>query len=91
LHVGAGSGYLSACFAATIGNNGEVYMVDHIPQLVEQALKNIKNERAYLIEKNRIRPVVTDGREGHEIDGPYDVIVFSGAINHNEVSKKLQD
>ena len=30
LDLGTGSGYIAACFAELVGNEGKVYMVDHI-------------------------------------------------------------
>uniref|UniRef100_A0A8C4WZI6 protein-L-isoaspartate(D-aspartate) O-methyltransferase n=1 Tax=Eptatretus burgeri TaxID=7764 RepID=A0A8C4WZI6_EPTBU len=40
LDVGCGSGYLSACFARMVGKRGMVIGIDHIFQLVDDAICN---------------------------------------------------
>ena len=41
LDIGAGSGYVSACFARLVGSKGKVVMIDHIQAITDFAVKNI--------------------------------------------------
>ncbi|XP_064485568.1 protein-L-isoaspartate(D-aspartate) O-methyltransferase-like [Ornithodoros turicata] len=79
LDVGSGSGYLTACMALMIGNNGLVVGIDHIPELVNMSIKNIKKDQPGLIESQRIKMIVGDGRDGFAPDSPYDAIHVGAA------------
>ncbi|XP_022882814.1 protein-L-isoaspartate O-methyltransferase 1-like isoform X2 [Olea europaea var. sylvestris] len=46
LDVGAGTGYLTACFAIMVGPQGRAVGVEHIPELVESSLQNIQKSAA---------------------------------------------
>jgi len=41
LDIGAGSGYVAACFAEIMGKDSKVYMIDHIRDITDFAIKNI--------------------------------------------------
>jgi len=56
LDVGSGTGFLSACMARMVGNEGRVIGIDHIPELVATSLDNVKDDEAILLrDSNMIR------------------------------------
>ncbi|KAK2551748.1 Protein-L-isoaspartate(D-aspartate) O-methyltransferase [Acropora cervicornis] len=57
-----------------VGETGKVYGVDHIDQLVKDAIANIKRGNPELLEENRVKLVCGDGRKGYEPGKPYDAI-----------------
>ncbi len=81
LDVGSGTGYLTSLFYEFVGPDGIVVGVDHIPQLVETSIENIKADgRSHLLDKNKIVMVVGDGRLGDpEQRGPFDAIHVGAA------------
>ena len=42
----AGTGYLTACFAAMVGSQGRAVGIEHIPELVIWSIENIKSSAA---------------------------------------------
>jgi protein-L-isoaspartate(D-aspartate) O-methyltransferase len=80
LDIGTGSGYIAASFAEAMGKGCKVYMVDHIKDIMDFALSNIKKGNFYLLKQKRIIPIIKDGRKGIPEHGPYDVIHVGGAI-----------
>jgi protein-L-isoaspartate(D-aspartate) O-methyltransferase len=78
LDVGSGSGYLTTCYAE-LDAEYLVVGVDHIPELVEQALANTSRHHKDLLDSGRVRYVVGDGREGYPELAPYDVIHVGAA------------
>ena len=66
LDVGSGSGYLCAVFAHMVGPSGKAVGVEHIPQLVELSLQNLRKSagHARMLEEGTIAVELTDGREG---------------------------
>ncbi|XP_051872885.1 l-isoaspartyl protein carboxyl methyltransferase, like isoform X2 [Pristis pectinata] len=79
LDVGSGSGYLTACMARMVGPSGMVVGIDHIPQLVEQSIRNVQADNSTLLEAGRLKLIVGDGRRGHVEDAPYDAIHVGAA------------
>ncbi|KAG9294128.1 hypothetical protein G9A89_021487 [Geosiphon pyriformis] len=79
LDVGSGSGYLTACLAHMVGPTGKAIGVDHIPQLVKHAEKNVKKDHPEFLESNRIIFIEGDGREGYPPLAPYDCIHVGAA------------
>ncbi|XP_064621451.1 protein-L-isoaspartate(D-aspartate) O-methyltransferase-like isoform X2 [Lineus longissimus] len=81
LDVGSGSGYLTACMAHMVGNTGKVVGIDHIDELVNESISNIrKNEKtAAFLESGTLKLVSGDGRLGYPQDGPYDAIHVGAA------------
>lgn len=75
LDVGCGSGYLTLCLAKMIGT-GCVYGLDHIEELINQAIENINNSNPELVNGNgiSIRMIHGDGRYGLPDFAPFDVI-----------------
>ncbi|XP_064485570.1 protein-L-isoaspartate(D-aspartate) O-methyltransferase-like [Ornithodoros turicata] len=89
LDVGSGSGYITACMALMVGNDGLVVGIDHIPELVNTSIANIKKDQPGLIESKRIKLIVGDGRQGFAPDSPYDAI-HVGAVAPELPMKLLQ-
>uniref|UniRef100_UPI00358DE2C2 protein-L-isoaspartate(D-aspartate) O-methyltransferase-like n=1 Tax=Myxine glutinosa TaxID=7769 RepID=UPI00358DE2C2 len=79
LDVGCGSGYLSACFARMVGKQGMVVGIDHIFQLVEDAICNVKYDDLTLLHGEHLQFVAGDGRLGYPKTAPYDAIHVGAA------------
>ncbi|KAG7271878.1 hypothetical protein CRUP_036021 [Coryphaenoides rupestris] len=79
LDVGSGSGILSACFARMVGPTGKVIGIDHIKELVDDSVNNLKKDDPSLIESGRVKLLVGDGRMGLEEEAPYDAIHVGAA------------
>ncbi|KAJ3271167.1 inositol polyphosphate 5-phosphatase [Terramyces sp. JEL0728] len=73
LDIGSGSGYLSACFAHLVGRKGKVVGIDHIVELIEQAVNNVLAENPELLQ-HQLKFAVADGRIGYSEEGPFDAI-----------------
>lgn len=89
LDIGSGSGYLTACMGFMVGPKGRVVGVEHIPELIEIATKNIQADCPHLLRDGRVKFVVADGRQGFEADGPYDAIHVGAAAD--SLPQKLID
>ncbi|RLF55289.1 MAG: protein-L-isoaspartate O-methyltransferase [Thermoplasmata archaeon] len=72
LEVGAGSGYHSAVISRIIGEEGMVYSIERIPDLVEFARRNL--ERAGI---RNVEVVEGDGSMGLPEHAPYDRILVT--------------
>lgn len=81
LDVGSGSGYLTACMALMVGSSGMAVGIDHIDQLVQMSVANVKKDSnlARLLETGQLKLVTGDGRQGHKSDAPYDAIHVGAA------------
>lgn len=79
LDVGSGSGILTACFARMVGQNGKVIGIDHIKELVDDSINNVKKDDPMLLTSGRVRLVVGDGRMGYAEEAPYDAIHVGAA------------
>jgi protein-L-isoaspartate(D-aspartate) O-methyltransferase len=68
LDVGSGSGYLSAVLHHMVspeGHSGKVVGIDHIPELVEWSVQNLKKDGlGSALEKKQIEMITGDGRQG---------------------------
>lgn len=71
LEIGTGSGYQAALIAKIAR---KVITTEIIPELIEQAKKNIKKANI----KN-IKVIHTDGSQGYEKERPYDKIIVTAA------------
>lgn len=80
LDIGTGSGYLAACFAEIMKKDCRVYMIDHIQEIMDFAIKNICKQNKHLLKCKRIIPLTMDGRKGLQQHGPYNVIHVGGAM-----------
>lgn len=54
LDIGSGSGYLTACMAIMLGENGKAVGIDHIPELVEKSLENVKKDNPELLNSQKV-------------------------------------
>ncbi|XP_033097139.1 protein-L-isoaspartate(D-aspartate) O-methyltransferase-like isoform X2 [Anneissia japonica] len=79
LDVGSGSGYLTACMAYMVGPQGVVVGIDHIKELVDVSREHIMEGNPDLLESDRIKLVVGDGRLGSPEHAPYDAIHVGAA------------
>jgi len=80
LDVGSGSGYLCAVLHHLVGPHGKVVGIDHIPELVEQSIKNLeKDGLKKALEDKSIEMIAGDGRKGYPPDAPYDAIHVGAA------------
>ncbi|CAH0581210.1 unnamed protein product [Chrysodeixis includens] len=79
LDVGSGSGYLTACMAMMVGEMGRVVGIEHIPELVSLATKNIQKDNPALLSSERIKLISGDGRQGHPAEAPYNAIHVGAA------------
>ena len=64
-----------------MGPSGKAVGIDHIPEIVEDSIKNVKKDAAVgkLLETGQIKLVTGDGRQGYAPDGPYDAIHVGAA------------
>ena len=79
LDVGSGSGYLTACMGYMVGNTGKVHGIDHIPQLVETSVNNLKKGNSELLSSGVLEMHTGDGRKGYAPGAPYDAIHVGAA------------
>uniref|UniRef100_A0A2K6FLX8 Protein-L-isoaspartate O-methyltransferase n=1 Tax=Propithecus coquereli TaxID=379532 RepID=A0A2K6FLX8_PROCO len=79
LDVGSGSGILTACFARMIGDSGKVIGIDHIKEIVEDSINNVRKDDPTLLSSGRLHLVVGDGRMGYAPEAPYDAIHVGAA------------
>lgn len=52
--IGSGTGYLCAVFALMVGKTGKVVGIEHIPQLVNRSIENIKRWNSEYLDNNVI-------------------------------------
>ncbi|ELU16573.1 hypothetical protein CAPTEDRAFT_159419 [Capitella teleta] len=84
LDVGSGSGYLTSCMAIMVGDKGLAVGIDHIDQLVNHSIDNVRKDPslAAMLDAGQMKLVVGDGRQGYESLGPYDAIHVGAAAPH---------
>ncbi|TMS12404.1 Protein-L-isoaspartate(D-aspartate) O-methyltransferase [Larimichthys crocea] len=63
LDVGSGSGILSACFARMVGPKGKVIGIDHIKELVDDSITNVKKDDPSLITSGRVKLIASGSVE----------------------------
>ncbi|KAJ6660162.1 hypothetical protein lerEdw1_018089 [Lerista edwardsae] len=79
LDVGSGSGILTACFARMVGSKGKVVGIDHIKELVDDSINNVRKDDPLLLSSGRVKLIVGDGRMGNPEEAPYDAIHVGAA------------
>ncbi|XP_065446414.1 protein-L-isoaspartate(D-aspartate) O-methyltransferase isoform X4 [Chrysemys picta bellii] len=79
LDVGSGSGILTACFSRMVGPQGRVVGIDHIKELVDDSINNVKKDDPTLLSSGRVKLMVGDGRMGYPEEAPYDAIHVGAA------------
>jgi protein-L-isoaspartate(D-aspartate) O-methyltransferase len=90
LDVGAGTGYLTAIFSLLVGESGRAVGVEHIPELTDKAIENIKKSKAAdLLASGCLTLLTGDGREGCPQHAPYNAIHVGAAAL--EVPRALID
>ena len=77
LDVGSGSGYLAAVLSRLIGDKGRVFGIEHIPELVDTSIRNLRADDAALLERVSIQQ--GDGRLGLPSAAPFDAIHVGAA------------
>ena len=94
LDIGSGSGYLTAAMGylvcegcevpkdpSALASCGKVIGIDHIPQLTEGAIANVKKGNSELLDTGIVTFVTGDGRQGYDKEAPYDAIHVGAAID----------
>lgn len=76
LHLGSGTGYVSAILAYVAGDKGKVYAMERIQWLWEQARSAILNYP----ELKNLEILYRDGSAGLPDKGPFDGILYSYAL-----------
>ena len=90
LDVGCGSGYLTAVFGRlveskenrrkpTVLNEGRVYGIDVVPELVDMSKTNIMKEDGDLLDSHAVEFMVRDGWKGYPEGAPYNAIHVGAA------------
>eukprot|EP00347_Sterkiella_histriomuscorum_P016240 403353952 len=74
LDVGCGSGYLLAAFYEMIDRQGKVVGIEHIDQLTQLSIENLKKSYKQELINKDIEVICGDGRKGYEQQAPYNVI-----------------
>lgn len=70
LDVGSGSGYLVAVLHNLVGPGGKVVGIDHIKELVDFSVENLKEDgKGEALQKGEIIMVTGDGRLGYPEEG----------------------
>jgi len=91
LDVGCGSGYLTAVFGrmvepkdhrrfkSNVLNDGKVYGIDVVPQLVEMSRNNILKEDGDLFDSGTVQVMEKDGWKGYPKGSPFNAIHVGAA------------
>ena len=77
LDVGSGSGYLAAVLSRLIGEHGRVYGIEHIPELVQTSIANLRADDPALLSRVHIQQ--GDGRLGLPSAAPFNAIHVGAA------------
>jgi protein-L-isoaspartate(D-aspartate) O-methyltransferase len=66
-----------------VGETGKVVGIEHIDQLVASSVQNIRRipKLASRLDSGRLTIIAGDGRRGHRVMAPYDVIHVGAASN----------
>ena len=66
--------------AALVGPRGSVVGIDHIPELVQWSIENVRRDgKSELLTSGRLQLLVADGFDGHAKGAPYDFIHVGAA------------
>lgn len=65
---------------AKLMDGGFVYGIEHVPELIEQGIKNIRKHNEDLIDDGKIIFQEGDGRDGLTEHGPYDAIHVGASV-----------
>ena len=87
LDVGSGSGWTSALLGQCVGEKGQVFAVERIPELCEFGKNNIFKYN--FINKGIIKLICADASRGLAVEAPFDKILVSAAAP--DVSAELKN
>ncbi|XP_073893325.1 protein-L-isoaspartate(D-aspartate) O-methyltransferase isoform X7 [Macaca fascicularis] len=62
-----------------VGCTGKVIGIDHIKELVDDSINNVRKDDPTLLSSGRVQLVVGDGRMGYAEEAPYDAIHVGAA------------
>uniref|UniRef100_A0A8C6V7U7 Protein-L-isoaspartate(D-aspartate) O-methyltransferase n=1 Tax=Naja naja TaxID=35670 RepID=A0A8C6V7U7_NAJNA len=62
-----------------VGAKGQVVGIDHIKELVDDSINNVKKDDPLLLSSGRVKLIVGDGRLGYPEEAPYDAIHVGAA------------
>uniref|UniRef100_A0A2I2ZBV4 Protein-L-isoaspartate(D-aspartate) O-methyltransferase n=1 Tax=Gorilla gorilla gorilla TaxID=9595 RepID=A0A2I2ZBV4_GORGO len=62
-----------------VGYTGKVIGIDHIKELVDDSINNVRKDDPTLLSSGRVQLVVGDGRMGYAEEAPYDAIHVGAA------------
>ena len=79
LDIGSGSGYFTVLMSKLMGDQGFVYGMEHIPELVTQAKANVTKNHTQLLDDGKIVFREGDGRKGLFEFAPYNAIMYGGS------------
>ena len=82
LDVGFGSGYLTVAMSKMMNDKGTVIGIEHIKDLYDLGMNNIKKHHKNLLDEKKINLVLGDGRLGYKERAPYKCI-HVGAASKN--------
>ncbi|OMH85769.1 Protein-L-isoaspartate(D-aspartate) O-methyltransferase [Zancudomyces culisetae] len=90
LDVGSGSGYLTAYIEwgkegriIFFFEYGHVVGIDHVPELVQNSIRDTKKSHPEWLTQNRLKFVSGDGRLGYKKDAPYDCIQLFNLVEYS--------
>ena len=86
LDVGSGSAYLTCALSALTNYKGTVIGVEHITQLIDFGIKNVRKNHGDLLNNKKIIFVNGDGRQGCKEYGPYKAIHVGAAVEEVPVA-----
>ena len=89
LDVGSGSGYLTDALSKMTNDTGLVVGVEHMPELYNLGIQNVKKHHSNLLTNKKIIFVNEDGRSGCKKYGPYKAIHVGAASE--ELPQQLID
>jgi len=72
---------LTACMAQMVGPSGVSVGIEHIPELVNMSITNVRKNFSDWIDSRRVLLVAGDGREGYAEKSPYKAIHVGAAAN----------
>eukprot|EP01017_Pseudomicrothorax_dubius_P021053 TRINITY_DN2277_c0_g1_i6.p1 TRINITY_DN2277_c0_g1~~TRINITY_DN2277_c0_g1_i6.p1 ORF type:complete len:312 (-),score=67.62 TRINITY_DN2277_c0_g1_i6:82-1017(-) len=80
LEIGSGSGYFTTCLAHATPSNAVIYALEHVPQLAESSLRNIRKHHGSFLDSGKIVVLAQDGRAGLPSHAPFDIIYLGAAL-----------
>jgi len=89
LDVGSGSGFLCACFARMMDDNGKVIGIDIVEPLVQWSIENLNRDDSLMLQSGKVEIKVADGWKGEPGNAPFDAIHVGAAAD--TVPRNLAD